>query len=132
MGGYQPTLSPPSCLCNSSLPLLFHATNAFCFACCLQYKKAKRDFCHFLKLYFLQMQFLLPSMISLCFRLDRNYFYCFVCFFVFFFRKRGPGKSHSRFAGNDVCQVIKRCSWCDCHSTRHSIKWMFGCKRDRL
>lgn len=131
MGGYQPTLSPPSCLCNSSLPLLFHATNAFCFACCLQYKKAKKGFLSLFEVIFSANAVLIAKYDITVLQVRQKLFLLF-CLFFFFFRKRGPGKSHSRFAGNDVCQVIKRCSWCDCHSTRHSIKWMFGCKRDRL
>ena len=87
-------------------------------------KKQKKDLFHFLKLFSANAVLIAKYDITVLQIRQKLLF--------FFLRKRGPGKSHSRFAGNDVCQVIKRCSWCDCHSTRHSIKWMFGCKRDRL
>ena len=82
MGGYQPTLSPPSCLCNSSLPLLFHATNAFCFACCLQYKKAKKDLCHFLKLF--SANAVLIAKYDITVLQIRQKLLLLFCFFLFF------------------------------------------------
>lgn len=83
MGRYQPTLSPPSCLCNSSLPLLFHATNAFCFACCLQYKKAKKGFLSLFEVIFSANAVLIAKYDITVLQVRQKLFLLFCLFFFF-------------------------------------------------